>query len=145
MALTTDRISVLRGRPPVRAGGRRASGQPIAGLSDHWGMASGSYPFYVRHPLLEQTLRISSDPFGSPWAHPALRPPFPSPGRRRWRRYVVQRRDDNVLARRPALWLVACAAGLGFASTACIVALALRVVLGAGGPSTKLRQVSEAL
>ena len=57
MALTTDRISVLRGRPPVRAGAGGASGQPIAGLSDHWGMASGSYPFYVRDPLLEQTLR----------------------------------------------------------------------------------------
>ena len=26
-------------------------------MSDHWGMASGSYPFYVRDPLLEQTLR----------------------------------------------------------------------------------------
>ena len=29
---------------------------------------------------------------------------------------------------------LACTAGLGFASTACIVALALRVVFGAGGP-----------
>ena len=38
--------------PPTGAGRRQegSSGQPIAGLSDHWGMASGSYPFYVRDP-----------------------------------------------------------------------------------------------
>src|SRR5208337_3655373 len=58
MALTTDRISVLRGRPPVRAGGRRGLRTAHCWLVRSLGYGFGFIPFllYVRDPLLEQTL-----------------------------------------------------------------------------------------
>src|SRR5271157_3766998 len=60
MALTTDRISVLRGRPPVRAGGRRGFRTAHCWLVRSLGYGFGFIPFLrSRPPLLEQTLRAS--------------------------------------------------------------------------------------
>src|SRR5208282_6258930 len=57
MALTTDRISVLRGRPPVRAGGRRGFRTAHCWLVRSLGYGFGFITFLrSRPPLLEQTL-----------------------------------------------------------------------------------------
>src|SRR5271157_4967297 len=57
MALTTDRISVLRGRPPVRAGGRRGFRTAHCWLVRSLGYGLGFIPFLRSSPpLLEQTL-----------------------------------------------------------------------------------------
>src|SRR5208283_5054699 len=66
MALTTDRISVLRGRPPVRAGGRRGFRTAHCWLVRSLGYGFGFIPFLrSRPPLLEQTLSESKRVLGN--------------------------------------------------------------------------------
>src|SRR5271165_730970 len=50
MALTTDRISVLRGRPPVRAGGRRGFRTAHCWLVRSLGYGLGFIPFLRSRP-----------------------------------------------------------------------------------------------
>src|SRR5208283_4695236 len=50
MALTTDRISVLRGRPPVRAGGRRGFRTAHCWLVRSLGYGFGFIPFLRSRP-----------------------------------------------------------------------------------------------
>src|SRR5208337_4392464 len=50
MALTTDRISVLRGRPPVRAGGRRGLRTAHCWLVRSLGYGFGFIPFLRSRP-----------------------------------------------------------------------------------------------
>src|SRR5271157_4530738 len=51
MALTTDRISVLRGRPPMRAGGRRGFRTAHCWLVRSLGYGFGFIPFLRSRPL----------------------------------------------------------------------------------------------
>src|SRR5271157_4924472 len=50
MALTTDRISVLRGRPPMRAGGRRGFRTAHCWLVRSLGYGFGFIPFLRSRP-----------------------------------------------------------------------------------------------
>ena len=65
MALTTDRISVLRGRPPVRAGGRRGFRTAHCWLVRSLGYGFGFIPFLRSRPPFGTDSETNDHDFGS--------------------------------------------------------------------------------
>src|SRR5208337_3046681 len=91
MALTTDRISVLRGRPPMRAGGRRGFRTAHCWLVRSLGYGFGFIPFLrSRPPFGTDSQRIDGSFLHTPVPVPGELCE-PSEGRGRCRTQTSQR------------------------------------------------------